>query len=61
MHPDHVQLFGTAKDKQRDRWCHRIDWQVERVTEIDLYDVDGICDELAENYRERCEVLRLRG
>jgi hypothetical protein len=60
VHPDHLLLFGTAKDKQRDRWCHRIDWQVERVTEIDLYDVDSICDELAENYRLRCEVLRLR-
>lgn len=61
VHPDHLQLFGTAKDKQRDRWCHRVDWQVDRVTELDMYDVDCICDELAENYRLRCEALSRRG
>jgi hypothetical protein len=61
VHPDHLQLFGTTRDKQRDRWCHRIDWQVERVTELDLCDVEGVCDELAENYRLRCEALLARG
>ena len=54
IHPDHLLLDGTARDKRRDRRCHRIGWQVERVTELDLVDLEGICDELAELYFERC-------
>lgn len=61
VHPDHLYLDGTTKDKQRDRWCHRIDWQVERVTELDLLDLPGICDELAELYHLRLEAIRRRG
>jgi hypothetical protein len=61
VHPDHLLLDGTTKDKQRDRWCHRIDWQVERVTELDILDLTALCDELAELYLHRCETLRLRG
>ncbi len=53
VHPDHLLLDGTTKDKRRDRWCHRIDWQVERVTELDLLDVEALCDELAELYHAR--------
>jgi hypothetical protein len=59
VHPDHLLVDGTTKDKQRDRWCHRIDWQVERVTELDLIDVEVLCDELADLYRARCEAVRL--
>jgi hypothetical protein len=61
VHPEHLTLPGTSNDKRRDRACHRIDWQVDRVTELELLDVEGICDELAENYRLRCEHLRQRG
>jgi hypothetical protein len=43
LHPDHLLLDGTTRDKRRDRQCHLIDWQIERVTEIDLVDVDGLC------------------
>ncbi len=31
------------RDKRRDRQCHLIGWQVERVTEIDLLDVNAVC------------------
>jgi len=58
VHPDHLLLDGTTRDKWRDRQCHRIDWQVERVTELDLIDLHGICDDLAELYRNRCLALR---
>jgi len=53
VHPDHLLLDGTTKDKRRDRQCHRIRWQVERVTEIDLLDLEGLVDELAALYAER--------
>ena len=46
VHPDHLLLQGTTKDKRRDRQCHLIGWQVERVTEIDLLDLASIVDEL---------------
>lgn len=57
VHPDHLLLDGTSRDKRRDRWVHRIGWQVERVTLLDLLDIEAICDELAELYRVRCEDL----
>lgn len=61
VHPEHVSLRGTSNDKRRDRWCHRIDWQVDRITELELLDPEAICDELADNYRLRCEHLARRG
>jgi len=57
VHPDHLLLSGTSRDKRRDRRCHLVGWQVERVSEIDLFDIDAICDELADLYRARCEFL----
>jgi hypothetical protein len=53
VHPDHLLLDGTTKDKRRDRQCHLIGWQVERVTELDLLDVDGLVDELGRLYHSR--------
>jgi hypothetical protein len=53
VHPDHLLLDGTTKDKRRDRQCHRIGWQIERVTEIDLLDLAGIVDELVALYVAR--------
>ena len=55
IHPDHLLLDGTARDKRRDRKCHRIGWQIERVTEIDLLDFDGLIDELVALYMARIE------
>lgn len=57
VHPDHWLLPGTARDKGRDRRCHLVGWQVEHVSEVDLLDLDAICDELALLYRTRCELL----
>jgi hypothetical protein len=54
VHPEHLLLDGTTKDKRRDRKCHRIGWQIERVTEIDLLDIDGLVEELVELYLARC-------
>jgi hypothetical protein len=61
VHPSHVRPVGISNDKRRDRWCHRIDWQVERVTEIDLLDVEGLCDELTDLFHLRCQALEARG
>lgn len=57
VHPDHLLLDGTTRDKRRDRASHRVGWQIERVTELDLFDLDGICDELVELYEIRCQAL----
>ena len=54
VHPDHFLQLGTA-DRRRDRQCHRIGWQVDRVTAIDMLDFDAMIDELVENYRARLE------
>jgi hypothetical protein len=59
VHPDHALLFGT-KDKRRDRQLHLIDWQVDRVTPLDLLDLHGIVDELESLYRARVAALRRR-
>jgi hypothetical protein len=53
VHPDHLLLEGTTRDKRRDRQCHLIGWQVERVTEIDLLDLSGLVDELVAFYEAR--------
>ena len=50
VHPDHLFLRGTTRDKQRDRRCHQIGWQVDRVTELDMIDVERIADELRAIY-----------
>jgi len=53
IHPGHRTPFGPTRDHQRDRQLHLIDWQVEHVTPIDMLDVVGLLDELAELYRAR--------
>lgn len=54
VHPDHLLLEGTTKDKRRDRQARLIGWQIERVTGLDLLDLDAIADELLALYRRRC-------
>jgi very-short-patch-repair endonuclease len=49
----HFELAGGASDRRRDRRSHALGWQVERVSPVDLADVDGTCDELAALYRHR--------
>lgn len=60
VHPTHFELVGSTKDHRRDRQLHRIDWQVEHVTELDLLDLEGLLDELAELYRTRLAVVAAR-
>ncbi len=59
IHPDHL-LDGATKDKRRDRQLHQIDWQVERVTALDMQDVAAIADELTINYHLRVSALEKR-
>lgn len=60
VHPSHIELPGTARDKQRDRQLHLIDWQVERVTPLDLLHVRATLDELELLYRTRVRALAQR-
>jgi hypothetical protein len=60
VHPDHLLLEGTTRDKRRDRRCHEVGWQVERVTPLDLVDIDGLFDELVRLYQARCALLGRR-
>jgi hypothetical protein len=53
IHPDHLLLEGTTKDKRRDRQCHLIGWQVERVTEVDFLNLSALVDELVALYEAR--------
>ena len=55
VHPDHILLEGTTRDKRRDRQCHLIGWQIERVTEVDLIDLPALVDELVALYRARVD------
>lgn len=57
VHPDHLGLAGSTADKRRDRQCHLIGWQVDRVTELDLLDLDTLVDELVAIYEVRRATL----
>lgn len=57
LHPRHLGLVGTSRDKQRDRQLHMIGWQVERVTQLDLLDANACFDELAALYEARRRAL----
>jgi hypothetical protein len=53
IHPDHLLLEGTSNDKRRDRQCHLIGWEVERVTPLDLAEFEALIDELESLYHVR--------
>lgn len=57
VHGDHCLLEGGTNDRRRDRQCHRIGWQVERVTALDLADFDTLCDELVALYEYRLRAV----
>lgn len=61
VHPDHFLRDGNGADRQRDRQCRMIGWQVDRVTSIDLLDIDAVIDELVELHRLRCAEVALIG
>jgi len=54
VHPSHLGVIGSTKDKSRDRGAKRIGWSIDRVTALDLIDLDAIADELTDLYRVRC-------
>jgi hypothetical protein len=56
-HPEHFMLEGGTSDRRRDRQCHLIGWQVERVSPLDMADLPGLCDELEALYRERVRAV----
>lgn len=60
VHPAHVELPGTTRDKRRDRQLHLIDWQVERLTPLDLLDLTAITRELVDLYHARRAAIRAR-
>lgn len=60
VHDAHIGLIGTTADKQRDRQLHLIDWQVDRVTRLDLIDLRGTLDELAALYCQRRLLVQTR-
>ena len=56
IHPSHESPLGATRDAQRDRQLHLIDWQVEHVKPVDMLDLEGLLDELAELYHARLRV-----
>ncbi len=59
-HPDHFGELGGARDRQRDRQARQLGWQIDRVTKLDLLDLDSTLDELHHLYDLRClEIARL--
>lgn len=60
LHSTHLFLEGTTRDKRRDRMCHRIDWQIERVTALDFLDLPACADELVQLYWARRSVIEAR-
>jgi hypothetical protein len=54
VHPSHLGVIGSTRDKQRDRQAKLIGWSIDRVTGLDLVDLDATIDELVALYRLRC-------
>lgn len=57
VHPTHFGLDGATADDRRDRQCHLIGWQIERVTSLDLDDLPATISELVALYRVRCATV----
>ena len=53
VHPGHLDLEGTTGDKRRDRLLHLVDWQIERVTALDMLDLPAVLDELVDLFHQR--------
>ncbi|BAN03382.1 type IV toxin-antitoxin system AbiEi family antitoxin domain-containing protein [Ilumatobacter coccineus] len=54
VHPSHLGVIGSTNDKRRDRRARLIGWQIERITGLDLLDLEATCDELSALYSVRC-------
>jgi hypothetical protein len=57
IHPSHLLVEGTTRDKRRDRQCHLIGWQVDRVTAVDMIDISATTDELVGLFHARAALL----
>lgn len=55
VHPSHLGIIGSSSDKQRDRQSRQLGWVIDRVTALDMIDLDATADELATLYRLRCQ------
>ena len=61
VHPDHFLRQRTA-DRRRDRQCHQLGWQVDRVTSADLLDLPTLVTELVTTYHARvAEIAQCAG
>jgi hypothetical protein len=54
IHPEHRTFEGHANDSRRTRDLHRLEWQIEPVTEHDMEHLETLADELTVLYRARC-------
>ena len=54
LHPEHRSYDGSANDARRYRDLHLRSWQIEPVTEPDLYDAEALAEHLAALYHARC-------
>ncbi|MGI9053009.1 MAG: hypothetical protein ACR2HQ_10225 [Ilumatobacteraceae bacterium] len=61
IHPEHSTLDGAARDARRLRQVHMVGWQVERVTALELDDVEGLVEELAALYHLRRRAVTVAG
>jgi hypothetical protein len=60
LHPTHFGVLGTSRDTQRDRQCHLIDWQVDRVSPLDYARLESALDQLRSLYIARRHALERR-
>jgi hypothetical protein len=59
IHPEHRSVEGHSGDARRYRDLHRVDWQIEPVSEADMADVTRLADELTILYQARCRQVAL--
>jgi hypothetical protein len=53
VHPHHLGLAGSTNDKRRDRQAKLLGWSIDRVTGLDLADLDRTIDELVAIFKVR--------
>ncbi len=59
IHPEHRTVDGHAGDTRRYRDLHRIDWQIEPVSEADMARPDAFADELSKLSAIRCRQVAI--
>lgn len=51
VHPSHLGVVGSTRDKRRDRQASLLGWTISRVTGLDFTEFDPMIDELVLVYR----------